>query len=375
MVPVKTAVVGCGGISDIYFQNMIGKYKNLDVISCCAKHLESAERQGKKYGINAQTYEEILQDPEIEMVVILTPADTHYELIKQGLSAGKHVFTEKPLAVDTMQGLELLKLADQKKCYLGAAPETFLGSAVQTAYKALEDGAIGKITSFHVVANRNLTMLASAVRSLRVPGGGIGYDYGVYYLTALIDLLGPAKEVFASVKNLSRVRKNVYPKSPEYGQDFIYDNESQVYAVLTLENGVTGTFALNGDSVIMDQGYFTIHGTKGILKLGDANLFGGEISVIPNDVEAFTKGSTSMVLKPVSPLMENCRGIGPAEMALAIRKGQPNYASKEMAYHVLDIVECMMESGKTKTIQTVKSTCRRPAFFNDWDQIVIEGKA
>ena len=118
MVPVKTAVVGCGGISDIYFQNMIGKYKNLDVISCCAKHLESAERQGKKYGINAQTYEEILQDPEIEMVVILTPADTHYELIKQGLSAGKHVFTEKPLAVDTMQGLELLKLADQKKCYL-----------------------------------------------------------------------------------------------------------------------------------------------------------------------------------------------------------------------------------------------------------------
>ena len=82
-----------------------------------------------------------------------------------------------------------------------------------------------------------------------------------------------------------------------------------------------------------------------------------------------------MVLKPVSPLMENCRGIGPAEMALAIRKGKPNYASKEMAYHVLDIVECMMESGKTKTIQTVKSTCRRPAFFNDWDQIVIEGKA
>ena len=95
-------------------------------------------------------------------------------------------------------------------------------------------------------------MLASAVRSLRVPGGGIGYDYGVYYLTALIDLLGPAKEVFASVKNLSRVRKNVYPKSPEYGQDFIYDNESQVYAVLTLENGVTGTFALNGDSVICE---------------------------------------------------------------------------------------------------------------------------
>ena len=365
--PVKTAVVGCGSISDIYLQNMIGKYKTLEVTACCAKHMESAERKGQKYGISPRTYEEILADPQIEMVVVLTPTDTHYELVRRGLLAGKHVFTEKSLAVDTRQGRALLRLADEKGLYLGAAPDTFLGSSAQTAYRALEEGLIGDVTSFLVAANRDITMLASAMKFLRVPGGGIAYDYGVYYLTVLVTLLGAAKEVFASVKNPSRIRKNCYPESPEFGQDFVYDNESQVYAVLTMENGVTGTFALNGDSAAADQSYFAIYGTKGILKLGNPNHFGGDVVFLPND----GTGKETR-LAPVSPLRENCRGIGPAQMALAIREQTPNYASKEMAFHVLDIVERMMESSNAGILQSIASGCERPPFFDVWERILME---
>lgn len=138
--PIRMAVVGCGAISDIYFENMIRKYTNLEIVACCANHIESAERKAKKYGIGACTYEEILGDPSIEMVVILTPAPTHYELCRQALQAGKHVFTEKPMTTTLEDAQELLRLADEKGLYLGAAPETFLGSGVQTAKKAIDEG-------------------------------------------------------------------------------------------------------------------------------------------------------------------------------------------------------------------------------------------
>lgn len=245
---VKTAVVGCGAISDIYITNMINKYTTLEVVCCCANHLESAKRKAEKYGIEATTYEEILKDKSIEMVVILTPAPTHFELIQQALLAGKHVYTEKPLTVELKDGEKLLQMADEKNLYLGAAPETFLGSRFQTARKAIEGGMIGEVTSFQISGNRDYDFFASVYPFLRGQGGGICYDYGVYYLTALISLLGPVDKTIAIVKNRNKERMNIFPESQDYGKTFIFDNESQVASVIHLESGVTGNFALNGDT-------------------------------------------------------------------------------------------------------------------------------
>ncbi len=362
--PVRTAVVGCGKISDIYFQNMIEKYETLEVVSCCARGMESALRQGAKYGVKPCTFAEILADQSVEMLVILTPAPTHYDLIKQGLLAGKHVYTEKPIATTIKEAAELVRLANERGLYLGAAPETFLGSAVQTARKAIDDGLIGEVTSFHVTANRDLTFLASFFRFLRMPYGGICYDYGVYYLTALVSLLGPMQEVFGVVKNRSRVRVNSLPQSPEFGQEYIYDNESQTDAVLTTESGITGTFALNGDSIPVDLGDFTIHGTKGVLRLGDANQFGGEIRLISHDLRAFHEGIKPVSLKPVNDLTDDARGIGPADMARAIREGSHARTSMELAIHVLDIIEQIMKSSETGSVRTISTTCSRPDLFD-----------
>jgi predicted dehydrogenase len=174
------------------------------------------------------------------------------------------------------------------------------------------------------------------------------------------------KEVYAKVGNFRRERKNTVTISPEYGQYYIYDNEAQVNAILTTESGVIGTFSLNGDSSAIDQGYFTIHGTKGILRLGDADLFGTEVAYMPED---YFSGSWQ-TLEPVSTLSDNCRGLGVAQLAKCIREGGEPLASGRMACHVLDIVEKIMESGRSGRVCTTETACERPAAFENWKELL-----
>ena len=254
---------------------------------------------------------------------------------------------------------KLIELAEEKHLYLGSAPDTFLGSALQTARKAIDDGLIGEVTSFEACANRDLDLLASIFRFLRMPGGGICYDFGVYYLTAIVSLFGPVDRVVSSVRNLAPKRVNVVPDSPEYGQEFDYSNESQAFTILEMKNGVTGTFCVNGDSTINDQAVFTIYGKKGILKLVDPNNFGGDIVYIPG-VKDWTQQAVPEVLDYGFAYSENSRGLGPSEMAEAIAEGRPNRANAKMAYHVLDTIDQIMKSAETGAFEKVPSICERP---------------
>lgn len=356
---LRVGVIGCGAISDIYLKNMMNEFHNLEVVACAAAHVENAVKKAEQYRIRGCTVEELLADDTIDMVVILTPASTHYELAKKALEAGKHVYTEKTMTIAPDTAAELIKLADEKGMYLGSAPDTFLGASWQTARKMIDEGKLGEITSFQISANRDLDVLAGVFGFLRMPGGGIGYDYGAYYLTALVSLLGPVKRAAASVRNRKPVRVNAAPQSPEFGREFSYSNESQVFAIVELENGVMGNFALNGDSVLADQAMFTIYGTKGILKLTDPNQFGGKNVFMANSCE-FEQPSAWEEIENVFPYEENSRGIGPAEMADAILNNRKNRANKELAYHVLDVIDTMMKSSDSGRFEEVNSTCERP---------------
>ena len=363
MKKTKVAVIGSGRISEEYLRNMISFYSNLDVVACSSANMESARRRGAQFGIAARTNEEIFADPEIEMVVVLVPAPAHAPLIEQALMAGKHVYTEKTMTVNLEEARRLVSLADEKGLYLGAAPDTFLGAAYQTARKALDDGLIGDVISFSVNINRNIDLMASWFEFLRLPGGGFAYDYGVYYLTALVALLGPVDSLFSVVKNKAVERMNCFPGSPDFGKPYRYENESQIYALVNMESGVTGTISMDGDSAIQDLAYFYLYGSKGVLKLTCANDFGGDVVLIPS---GFPKGlqpeaEPPRVLENTSPLTDGNRGIGPSEMADAIAMGRPNRASKEMAYHVLDIIRQMMKSSDCRQLVKVESTCERPA--------------
>lgn len=353
---MKVGVVGCGSISDIYLQNMIHEFDNLEVVACCAAHLENAQKKAEKYGIRGCSYEEILADPSIEMIVVLTPAPTHYGLIRRALEAGKHVYTEKTITIDLAQAKELEALAAEKGLYLGSAPDTFLGAALQKARRVIDSGALGDITGFTICANRCLDWLTTYFKFLRLPGGGICFDYGVYYLTALVSLLGPVDEVCAVVENRKPIRIDQDPQSPDYGREFRYDNEGQVNALIRTESGVTGTFTLNGESLLADMAVFSIYGTQGVLKLTDPNGFGGDIRLVTFENWQFSE----QVVENDLPYSGNSRGLGPAEMAAAIAEGRPNRAGSSMAVHVLDIICAMMESGEKKRFIGVSSSCERP---------------
>ena len=156
---MNVGVIGAGAISDTYLENMLHLFDGLNVRSVCAGHLENARKKAEKYGIRACTAKEMMSDPEIGMVVVLTPVGSHYSLIKDALEAGKHVYTEKTITETTDQAAQLLRLTDESGLYLGCAPDTFLGTAHQTARRAVDDGLIGEVNSFSIAINRNNDLL------------------------------------------------------------------------------------------------------------------------------------------------------------------------------------------------------------------------
>lgn len=342
---MKIGVIGAGMISEVYLQNMIHNYSNLDVMGIADLNMENAKKRAEQFGINAYTVEEMLADSEIEMIVNLTPVNAHYTVVKEALSAGKHVYTEKTIAADTEKAKELLEIAERQGLYLGAAPDTFLGSAYQAARTAIDDGLLGEIHSFVISANRNNEVLLSLVPYLRQPGAGVLLDYGVYYVTALVSLLGPVARVGGVIGKPYKTHTNILPMSPEFGQSMDCPNESQVSAVIQLKSGITGTFHIDTDSNMFDEAVFTIYGTKGILHLSDPNQFGGEVKFQPDYMDP-AHPKPQVTLWKFNPYEGNARGIGPSEMADAIAEHRVNRTSKEMAAHVLEVLEAVLNCGE-----------------------------
>jgi len=348
--PVKTAVVGCGVISDAYLNTMINKFKILDVVCCCDLDAEKAKAKAQKYGIRVLTIEEILADDSIEIVVNLTTPMAHYLVIKQLLEAGKHVYTEKVLSVELGHAAELVKIADQKNLYLGAAPDTFLGSAIQTARYVVDSGMIGDISSCYCALNRDGEILNRAFPFTAKPGGGIGFDVGIYSITALLSVLGPVKEVSGVV----RTRK---PERPDYalehfGESFQVECENLMAGILQFEQGAVGNILFDSNSIFIlpEKPSVVLFGSLGVMYMADPNSFGGDVRVI-------LKGNNEPLTMQQSHAFSNeCRGLGVAEMAWSMRMGRKNRANKEMAYHALEVLHGIVKSSETKSNQVMKST-------------------
>jgi predicted dehydrogenase len=348
--PVKTAVVGCGMISDAYLNTMINKFKILDVVGCCDRNLEKAQAMAQKYGITALTIEEILADDSIEIVVNLTTPTAHYPVIKQLLEAGKHVYTEKVLSVELEHAAELVKIADQKNLYLGAAPDTFLGSAIQTARYVVDSGMIGDISSCYCALNRDGEIFNRAFPFTAKPGGGIGFDVGIYSITALLSILGPVKEVSGVVQT----RK---PERPDYslehfGESFQIECENLMAGILQFERGTVGNILFDSNSIFIlpEKPSLVLLGTMGVMHMADPNNFGGDVRII-------LKGNNQPFTMQQSHAFSNeSRGLGVADMAWSLRMGRKNRASKEMAYHALEVLHGIVKSSETRSNQVMKST-------------------
>jgi predicted dehydrogenase len=348
--PVKTAIIGSGAISDSYLSTMINKFKILDVVGCCDRNLEKAQAKATQYGIKAMSMDEILVDESIELVVNLTTPGAHYQVIKQLLEAGKHVYTEKALTVELEHAAELLKIADEKGLYLGAAPDTFLGSAIQTARYVVDSGMIGEVTSCYCALTRDSEIFSRAFPFTSRPGGGIGFDLGIYYITALLSILGPVKEVSGVV----RTRK---PEKQDYtlerfGESFQIECENLMSGILQFECGTAGNVLFEANSIftLPEKPSVVLFGTMGILYMADPNQFGGEVKVV-------LKGNNGpFVMQQSHAFNSEYRGLGVAEMAWSMRMRRKNRANKEMAYHALEILHGIVRSSETRSNQIMQSS-------------------
>ena len=352
---IRVAVIGCGTISDIYMSNIqSGKFQVLELVACSDLYPAVMEAKATKYGCKAMTTDEICADPTIDMVINLTIPAAHYPVIKQCLEAGKHVFSEKMIAVELWQGKELVQLANEKGLYLGVAPDTFLGASVQTAQYIVDSGLIGKPVSCRSSISRNYGIYGEFLTHLCKRGGGIGFDMGGYYLTALAAILGPVKAVSAFTAINEPNRTNTRIGVPNYGQDYVLEDANVITATMQYENGVLGTLHMNSDCILDETYGLEIYGTEGILYMGNPNEFGNPVYI--------KKTLSDKVEFPLTHgYAENSRGVGAAEMAWSILKGRKNRACKEMAYHVFELMHSIMTSADTGKVVTLESTFETPA--------------
>jgi predicted dehydrogenase len=351
---VKTAVIGCGVISDIYLKNMTSNFSILEVVGCCDVNPERVERRAAQYNIRRMELEEILGDKDIELVLNITDPVNHHEVSSRVLNAGKNLYSEKPIDLSIEAARELVKLADAKGVLYGNAPDTFMGQAIQSARFYLDAGLIGEITSVYAALNRDSGFLAERYPFTARPGGGIGLDVGVYYITALLSILGPVKDVCGFVDTRKPERVHYFPSRENFGESFRLQAENRVVGSCRFADGVMGSIHFNSASIGNEKPQIVIYGSEGILYLPDPNQFGGEL-------KAILKGQSEPVtLQPTHAYAENSRGIGPAELAWALRLGRKPRTSKEMAFHCLELLLGLYQSCETGRFYQMTSSFERP---------------
>lgn len=354
MRKIKAAIVGCGSISDIYMSNFsAGKFAILDLVGCSDLMVPRMEESAAKFGIRAMSLEEICADAEIELVINLTTPAAHYPIIKQCLLAGKHVFSEKMIAVELEQGFELVALANEKGLHLGVAPDTFLGASIQTAKYIVEHGLIGRPVSCRASVSRNYAIYGEFLPHLYKKGAGIGFDMGGYYLTALASILGPANRIsaFTNIHNPNRVNTRI--GAAGYGDCFNLEVPNVLTAAIQYENGVLGTLHMNSDCILDEKTNLEIYGTEGILTMGDPNEFGKSVYLQKT-------GYQPVEFPMTHGYAENSRGLGAAEMAWSIVSGRNHRASKEMACHVFEMMHGIMRSAENGAAYMLQTTFETP---------------
>lgn len=353
----RLGIVGCGRVSGVYLQ-CPQRYPGLEVVACASRDLGRAQARATEFKIPvACSIRELIDRPDIDIVVNISPPLAHTEVAIAALNAGKHVYNEKPIAVTTDDAKRVLDLAQQKGLRVGVAPDTFLGGGIQTCRKLIEEGAIGQ----PVAATAFFT---SAGPEYRHPdpeffyqrGGGPLFDMGPYYLTALIALLGPIRRVCGSAR-ITFPTREIYSE-PKRGSKIHVDVPTHISATIDFHSGPMATLVTSFDVRAAELPRIEIYGSTGTLSVPNPNTFGGPVKLWTAETQAWREVSLAF------GYTENCRGLGIAELADAIAHNRSHLANGELGLHVLDVMEQILESSKVETHRHISTKCNRPMSLN-----------
>lgn len=353
MDKVKAGIIGTGNISGIYFRNG-SRFESLEIVACADIDVGRAKEKAAEYGVRGCTVDELLADPEIEMIINLTIPKAHAPVNLQALEAGKHVYVEKPLAVTPEEGREVLELAERKGLLVGGAPDTFLGGGIQTCIKLIEEGAIGSpigATAF-MMSGGHETWHPSPEFYYQ-PGGGPMFDMGPYYLTALVAMLGPIRRVTGSAR-ISFPERTI-TSQPKAGTVIPVEVPTHIAGVIDFEAGPVATiitsFDVKGGSTLPR---IEVYGSEGTIVVPDPNTFDGPVKLAK-------AGAREWVEVPLTHgHTGNSRGIGAADMAKAIRTGRAHRASGALAYHVLEAMHGFHIASAEDRHYRLSSTVAKP---------------
>lgn len=364
-------IIGCGNISEAYLK-LAPLFKGIDVKVVADINMAAAEARAKQFNIKAQTVKDMLKNKDIDIVVNLTVPAVHYKVSKQILDAGKHVYSEKPLTLSYKDALTLQKYATKKKLHVGSAPDTFLGGSHQQARKSIDDGMIGKIVSgtCHFMGP-GMEMWHPNPDFFFNPGGGPVLDMGPYYITNLINLIGPVKRVTALVGTGRKERViNSQPNNPRNGEKLKVKVPTTYHALLEFAQGACVTVSLSWDVWAHKHQNMELYGQTGAMFVPDPNFFGGDIMVAGSDQKPaaikpwdhpLSKNNWGPGNSETNLIWANYRCAGLADMADAIMKKRLARCDISLVAHVVEVMTAMMEAGIKHKVIKLKSTCKRPA--------------
>jgi predicted dehydrogenase len=356
--PVGIGFIGAGVISDTYLENL-NSFPDTNVVAVGDLFSEAANAKAEKHGIAVSGGPEVVLDnPDVELVVNLTIPAAHAEVALQAINAGKHVWNEKPLALDRVSAKALLDQAEATGLRVGCAPDTFLGSGLQHARRLITDGEIGApLTALVLMQSPGPESWHPNPAFLFQEGAGPLFDIGPYYLTALVQTFGPIASV-AAVGSKSRETR-VIGSGPKAGEEFAVTVPSHVSASARFESGQSATLIFSFDSP-RRRTLLEVTGTDATMVFPDPNMFDGEIAIQRRDDEDAKVVATTT--------LQSSRGTGVLDMSRAIREGRPHRAQGALAYHVLDAMISIDEAITSQAYVDVESTIEVPTPLpGDWD--------
>lgn len=352
-------ILGCGNISAAYMR-LAPLFRGIEMRACADINEAAAKSRADEFSLRAETIDGLLNADDVDIIVNLTVPAAHFSVSQSVLAAGKHVYSEKPFVLSVEEGKALAAIAAEKGLRVGSAPDTFLGGAHQLARHLIDADAVGKVTSGTCfVQSPGMEMWHPNPDFFFQPGGGPILDLGPYYISNLVQLLGPVKRVTAMSSSGSEER--TITSEPRYGQKIKVETPTTIHAVMEFHSGAQITYCASWDVWQHGHANMELYGRNGTLHVPDPNFFGGEVRMTEkNGFVNISEAWNHPFSKSNDRGHANYRTAGLADMAQAILENRPHRCSLEFALHVVDVMTAILSSGESGRFIDIETTCERP---------------